>query len=80
MPTNEPKEGDPDMEELTLSEVAKEFRIKRSTINNYVWRGRLPARKEFTELGVPYYLVKRGDVSRLLASLPKNVRKPHRGT
>ncbi len=64
---------------LTLTQASQEFHIKRNTLSNYVWRGRLPARKEFTELGQPYYLVKRGDISTLLQSLSKSTRKPHRG-
>jgi hypothetical protein len=55
-----------DMEELTLSQVAAEFHINRNSLNVWVWSGKIPARKDITELGVPYYLVKRGDVSQFL--------------
>lgn len=67
-----------DMEELTLSQVAAEFRIKRSTLNVWVWSGKLPSRPEYTELGVKYYLVRRGEVSKLLQSRSKQGRPLNR--
>src|SRR5690348_728948 len=53
------QDEDYSMEELTLSQAAKEFKINRGTLNNWLHQGKIPARKEFGELGIQYYLVKR---------------------
>jgi hypothetical protein len=71
---SQPSGDDPMEEELTLSQVAKEFRLNRSTLNVWVWAGKIPSRLDHTELGVPYYWVKRGEVSKFLANRPKRGR------
>jgi predicted site-specific integrase-resolvase len=72
-PHEPPNEDDPDMEELTLSEVAQEFRINRGTIGNWVNKGKLSiSSTHFSELGVKYYKVRRGDVSKLLQEKAQN--------
>lgn len=63
---DEQEPEDNSMEELTVSEAAKEFRIKRGTLNNWIWQGKIPARKAFGELGIEYYLVKRGEIANFL--------------
>jgi hypothetical protein len=60
-----------DMEELTLSQIAKEFHINRGTLNNWVYRGRIPARKEFSDLGIQYYLIRRGEITKFLQNRRK---------
>ncbi len=61
------QETDPDMDELTLSEVSDEFRINRGTVGNWVNRGELPSSSEhYSELGVKYYKVRRGDVTKVI--------------
>lgn len=65
---SEELENDPAMEELTLSQIAQEFRIKRGTLNNWVRDGVLQGRKEFTEVGTTFWLIKRGEVERVLQS------------
>lgn len=71
-----PNEDDPDMEELTLSEVAQEFRINRGTIGNWVNRGDLEISSiHYSELGVKYYKVRRGEVAKLLEKRKQNKAK-----
>lgn len=67
-------EDDPEMEELTLSQIAKEFHLNRSSLNVWVSSGKLPSRLDYTELGVPYRLVRRGAVSQFLHNRPKRGR------
>lgn len=71
---SETEKDSDDMEELTVSQASKEFHINRKTINHYILAGKLPAHKEFSELGTPYWLFTRGALSRLLHSLPKRGR------
>lgn len=78
MTTDENKEFD--MEEITLSQAAEEFHIKRKTLNSWVWSGKIPSRKDVTELGVPYYMVQRGAVSQFLRNKPKMGRPLKRTT
>lgn len=59
-------EDDPEMEELTLSQIAEEFHLNRNSLNVWVSSGKIPSRLEHTELGVPYRLVRRGAVSQFL--------------
>lgn len=72
-------EDDPQMEEITLSQAASEFHIKRGTLNNWVWRGLIPSRKEFGELGIEYYMVRRGEITKFLQSR-RNFGRPLRRT
>lgn len=65
MSEHEPN-GDPAMEELTLSQISKEFRINRGTLNNWVNDGILTGHKEYTEVGTSFWLIKRGEVERVL--------------
>jgi predicted site-specific integrase-resolvase len=67
-------EDDPAMEELTLSQIAQEFRINRGTLNNWMNDGILKGRKEFTEVGTSFWLVRRGEVERVLQSRSKTGR------
>lgn len=78
MTTDNEKEYD--MEEITLSQAAEEFHIKRKTLNIWVWSGKIPARKDITELGVPYYMVQRGAVSQFLHDRTKRGRPLKRTT
>lgn len=65
------QENENDMEELTLSQVSQEFHLNRKTLNIWVRAGKIASRKEITELGVPYYLVRRGAVSQFLNNRSK---------
>lgn len=59
-------ENDPAMEELTLSQISKEFKINRGTLNNWMNDGIMTGRKEITEIGTYFWLVRRGEVERVL--------------
>lgn len=76
---SEESENDPAMEELTLSQISQEFRINRGTLNNWVNDGILKGRKEHTELGTPFWLIRRGEVERVLQNRPKTGR-PRKST
>lgn len=62
----EQDEDDPMEEELTLSQIHQEFHINRGTLNNWLHQKKIPARKELSELGIEYYLVKRGEITKFL--------------
>jgi len=70
------QEQESDMEELTLSEAAAEFRINRGTLNNWVYgsKPKLTGIPHYTELGQLYYTVRRGDITKLLQSKTNNGR------
>lgn len=59
-------ENDVSMEELTLSQISQEFRINRGTLNNWVRDGILKGRKQYTEIGTEFWLIKRGEIERVL--------------
>lgn len=67
----EPNEDDPEMEELTISQASKEFGIKRHTLNNWIGAGKIPSRMEHSDLGVPYRLVRRGEITKYLQNRRK---------
>lgn len=62
-------------EELTISQIAREFKVARYTVNRWVWSGKLPARKEFGELGIEYWVVKRSEVEKVLTNLSQDGRR-----
>lgn len=71
--SDEPNEDDAAMEELTLSEVSQEFKINRGTLGNWVNLGKLTVSStHYSELGVKYYKVRRGDVAKLLEEKRQN--------
>lgn len=67
-----------DMEELTISQAAREFRINRGTLNNWVYLKKLPARREVDQLGTEYYLIQRGKLEQFLSNRRKFGRPLHR--
>lgn len=75
----EDQEVDPDLEELTISQAAREFKINRKSLNVWVHSKKIPARKETSELGMEYWLVKRGDVAKFLTR-PKKPGRPLKRT
>jgi predicted site-specific integrase-resolvase len=80
MSDQQEQENDPMNEELTLSEVSQEFKINRGTLGNWVNLGKLkPSSTNYSELGVKYYKVRRGDVVELLQNRSKTGR-PRKST
>lgn len=65
---------DPNMEYIMLSQAANEFHIARATLNWWVRKGFLPAKKELSDIGMEYWMVMRGDVITLLQNRPKRGR------
>lgn len=68
-------EDDPAMEYLMISQAAKEFGISRDSLKVWIWSGQIPAKKELSDIGLEYYLVRRGDVATFLANRPNRGRK-----
>ena len=68
------QEQDPAMEELTMSQASKEFKISRASLNYWTRTGQIKGRRELSDLGVEYWLVTRGAVSNFLANRPKRGR------
>jgi hypothetical protein len=68
------EQDNPNMEYIMLSQVASEFHIARATINWWVRKKLLPAKKMLSDLGVEYWVVRRGDVIDLLQNRPKRGR------
>lgn len=66
------------MEELTVSQISREYKINHSTINKWLRAKKIPARKKFGELGIEYYLVRRGDFENYLQNRPKRGRTLNR--
>lgn len=61
-------------EELTASQIEEEYGVKHNTVNKWIRAKRIPARKEFNELGMEYYKVRRGDFDTFLRSRSKRGR------
>lgn len=68
------QEQDPNMEELTISQASQEFRINRGTITNWLYLGKIPSRMKYDELGVPYRVVARGEITKYLQNKTNNGR------
>lgn len=68
---NQEKDTDPMDEELTLRAIAKEFHLNLGTLRNWVSDGLVTTRKQTSELGVDYHVVKRSEITKVLQNRRK---------
>ncbi len=65
------KENDPMEEYIMLSQAAKEYKLNLGTLRNWVNDKKLPTKKELSDLGIYYHVVRRRDLETLLQNRSK---------
>lgn len=74
MPDEQTSGDDPMDEFIMISQAAREFKISRASLNYWTRTGQIQARKELSDMGFEYWLVRRGAVANFLANRPKRGR------